>query len=180
MKMKKQHDGPHPEHTFHLESPPTGTVDPRHVVVGIGSDPSSVDVLDFALSLATAEDASLHVVHCINAEDQPVETDSPQFEKRLNSAMIAQRERTLSALASHAGNWTYDCKHGDPAGLILSTAEQYDAFTIVIGAPRRGPISALSQLLHSSVASRLDRQNRYPIVIVPAGVKSTTWTRKST
>ncbi|ROZ48572.1 universal stress protein [Rhodococcus sp. WS3] len=178
--MKKHHDGPHPEHTFHLESPAKGIVNPRHVVVGIGSEPSGGDVLDFALSLATAEDASLHVVHCIDAEDQPVETDSPRFEKRLNSAMITQRERALSALTSHPGKWTYDCKHDDPADLIVSTAEKYDAFTIVIGAPRRGPISAMSQLLHSSVASRLDRQNRYPIVMVPAGVKSRTWTHKST
>lgn len=177
--MKKHQDGPHPEHTFHLESPAAGTVHPRHVVVGIGSEPSSGHVLDFALSLARAEDASLHVVHCITAEDQPVETDSPQFEKRLNSALSSQRERTLSALKSHTGDWTYDCNHGDPAAVILSTAEKHDAFTIVIGAPRRGPISAMGQLVHSSVAARLNRQNRYPIVLVPAGVKSTTWTRKS-
>ncbi|MGG7104069.1 universal stress protein [Rhodococcus sp. 24CO] len=177
--MTKHHGGPHPEHTFHLESPATGIADTRHVVVGIGSEPSSGDVLEFALSLATAEGASLHVVHCINAEDQPVETDSPQFEKRLNSTMITQREHTRCALTSHAGTWTYDCNHGDPAGLILSTAEKYGAFTIVIGAPRRGPISAMSQVLHSSVASRLNRQNRYPIVLVPAGLKSTTWTRKT-
>lgn len=178
--MKNHHEGPHPEYTFHLESPVDNTVASRHAVLGIGSGSSSNDVLDFAVVLATAEDAALHVVHCLGPEDQPVETDSPEFENRLRSEMIAQRTSTCAALASHRGMWTYDCEHGEPVAVIMSTAQKYNAFTIVIGAPRQGPISALSQLLHNSVALRLTRQSRYPVVIVPAGVKSTKWMDRST
>ncbi|MDI9917425.1 universal stress protein [Rhodococcus sp. IEGM 1379] len=170
--MSHHHEGPHPEHTFHLESPSTDRTQNRHIVLGIGTGSSSEDALEFALSLAGEEDASLHIVHCISPEDMPVETDSPRFENRFRAEMTRQREHTSAALESHKGSWTYDCQHGDPAEVILSMADKYDAFTIVVGSPRRGPISAISQMMHSSVASRLTRQSKYPVVMVPIGVKS--------
>lgn len=58
--------------------------------------------------------------------------------------MASQREQTTSTLASHTDTWTYDCTYGDPAGVILATADKYDAFTIVIGSPRKGAASAVS------------------------------------
>ncbi|WNF44747.1 universal stress protein [Rhodococcus sp. SG20037] len=108
----------------------------------------------------------------MTSEDLPVETDSPEFETRLHDEMVSQREQTTSALASHADTWTYDCTYGDPAGVILATADKYDAFTIVIGSPRKGAASAVSRLMHISVTSRLNRQNRYPVISVPTGVSS--------
>lgn len=177
--MKNRHEGPHPEHTFHLESPTIDASPTRHIVVGISTGSSSDDALQFALTLASEEDASLHVVHCISPEDMPVETDSPRFENQFRTEMTRQREHTCVALNSHDGAWTYDCQHGDPAGVILAMADMYDAFTIVVGSPRRGPLSAISQAMHNSVSSRLTRQSKHPVVIVPAGAKSTGWKHKS-
>ena len=177
--MKNHHEGPHPEHTFHLESPATDHRRTRHIVLGIGPGSSSDDALEFALTLAVTEGASLHVVHCISPEDMPVETDSPRFENRFRTEMTRQREHTSAALCSHPGPWTYECKHGDPTSVILAMADKYDAFTIVVGSPRRGAISAISQLMHRSVSSRLTRQHKYPVVVVPVGVESTRWMRKS-
>lgn len=168
----QRHDGPHPEYTCHLVNASTDRVPTRHIVVGIGTGLSSKNVVSYGLTLAAKEDSALHVVHCITSEDLPVETDSPQFETRLHYEMVSQREQTTSTLASHTDTWTYDCTYGGPAGVILATADKYDAFTIVIGSPRKGAASAVSQLIHSSVSSRLNRQNRYPVISVPSGVRS--------
>ncbi|MBX9151315.1 universal stress protein [Rhodococcus qingshengii] len=168
----QRHDGPHPEYICHLANLSTDRVRTRHVVLGIDPGATSKNVLSHALTLAAKEDSALHVVHCITSEDLPVETDSPEFETRLHDEMVSQREQTTSALASHADTWTYDCTYGDPAGVILATADKYDAFTIVIGSPRKGAASAVSRLMHISVTSRLNRQNRYPVISVPTGVSS--------
>jgi len=169
----QHHDGPHPEYTCHLANPSTDRAPTRHIVLGIGTGLTSKNVVSYGLMLAAKEDSALHVVHCITSEDLPVEIDSPQFDTRLHDEMVSQREQTTSALASHTDTSTYDCTYGDPAGVILATADKYDAFTIVIGSPRKGAASAVSKLMHSSVTSRLKRQNRYPVISVPIGVGST-------
>ncbi len=80
----------------------------------------------------------------------------------------------------HPGNWTYDCQRAEPAQYLMTIADTYGAFVIVIGAPRLGAVSAGGTLFHTSVSSRLARQNRYALLLIPATVSAAAWPDKST
>ncbi|WP_075836586.1 hypothetical protein [Rhodococcus sp. YL-1] len=62
----------------------------------------------------------------------------------------------------------------------MTIADTYGAFVIVIGAPRLGAVSAGGTLFHTSVSSRLARQNRYALLLIPATVSAAAWPDKST
>ena len=151
-----------------------------HIVAGLGSGAPSSNALTFATDFAAKQGAALHIVHCIDVEDMPVETDSPYYEDRFHQAVTAQRDRALAILPAFPGNWTYDCQRAEPAQYLMTIADTYGAFVIVIGAPRLGAVSAGGTLFHTSVSSRLARQNRYALLLIPATVSAAAWPDKST
>ncbi|MBX9152284.1 universal stress protein [Rhodococcus sp. YH3-3] len=157
--------------TSHLGQSRPQMATTRHVVVGFGTG----DISKNALAFAAGQDADVHVVHCVDSEDMPIETDSPQYENRFQHAVAAQRDHAVAALQTFPGAWTYDCVRADPAEYLLKSAKEYGAFVIVVGAPRTGAVSALGALLHTSVSSRLTRQDQYPVLLIPAAVTATAW-----
>ncbi|MDJ0441396.1 universal stress protein [Rhodococcus qingshengii] len=165
--------------TCHLQETRSPMPAAGHVVAGFGSGAPSNNALTFAAEFAAKQDAALYVVHCIDIEDMPVETDSSSYEDRFHHAVTTQRDQALAILQTFSGNWTYDCERAEPAGYLLKTAEVYGAFVIVIGAPRRGAVSAIGNLLHTSVSSRLAGQSRYPLLLIPAAGSAAAWPRES-
>ncbi|MCW2093111.1 UNVERIFIED_ORG: nucleotide-binding universal stress UspA family protein [Rhodococcus erythropolis] len=165
--------------TSHLGQSRPQMATTRHVVVGFGTGDISKNALAFAVTFAEGQDADIHVVHCIDSEDMPIETDSPQYENRFQHTIDAQRDHAVAALQTFPGAWTYDCVQADPAEYLLEAAKDYGAFVIVVGAPRPGAVSALGALLHTSVSSRLARQSRYPILLIPATASASVWPREA-
>ncbi|MBP2527282.1 universal stress protein [Rhodococcus sp. PvP104] len=166
--------------TCHLQETRSHLPAAGHIVVGFGSGGPSSNALTFAADFAAKQGAALHVVHCIDVEDMPAETDSPYYEYRFHQAVTAQRDRALTILHTFTGNWTYDCHRAEPAQYLMTVADTYGAFVIVIGAPRLGAVSAAGTLFHTSVSSRLARQNRYPLLLIPATASAAMWPDKST
>ncbi|WP_162793471.1 universal stress protein [Rhodococcus sp. AQ5-07] len=161
--------------TCHLQETRSHLPAVGHVVVGFGSGFPSSNALTFAADFAAKQGAALHVVHCVDIEDMPVETDSPYYEDRFHQAVTAQRDHVLAILHTFPGNWTYDCHRAEPAQYLMTIADTYGAFVVVIGAPRRGAVSAAGDLFHTSVSNRLTRQDRYPVLMIPPTVTAAAW-----
>lgn len=81
--------------TSHLGQSRPQMATTRHVVVGFGTGDISKNALAFAVTFAAGQDADVHVVHCVDSEDMPIETDSPQYENRFQHAVAAQRDHAV-------------------------------------------------------------------------------------
>ncbi|MFC4605407.1 universal stress protein [Rhodococcus kronopolitis] len=137
------------------------------LVVGYDRHPASHSALTYAAALTERLDAHLHVVHVVDVEDMPVDPDSPDWEQRVADVVAREHTEAGAALAAISGRWTYHLQHGNPADLLSSVADEYDASMILIGAPRHGLMSRMERLLGESVSAHLVQHGRRPVVLVP-------------
>ncbi|MEU4711061.1 universal stress protein [Nocardia salmonicida] len=147
---------------------PTGpTVPVTHLVVGFDRHNHSRIALDYAIGLALALNAYLHVAHVIDTDDLPIDPDAADWDHAVTEVIERERAQACAMLAELPGNWSYRAHRGDPAHTLSAIADANDASMIVLGAPRHGLASLAERLLGESVSARLIRRGHRPVVLVP-------------
>ncbi|MDZ7881748.1 MAG: universal stress protein [Mycobacterium sp.] len=147
---------------------PAGDIQPtHHLVVGFDRAESSMQALRFAITLAAAVNAHLHVAHIVDLEDFPIDPDGDDWQEHVVDALAQERARACDLLRASPVNWTYSALHGDPAGVLRVLADDHDALMIVVGSARGGVMSALDRALGESVSAHLLRHAHRPVVLVP-------------
>ncbi|WP_328714167.1 universal stress protein [Nocardia salmonicida] len=150
-----------------VDGPAGPTVPATHVVVGFDRHNASHIALDYAIGLAAALNAYLHVAHVIDTDDLPIDPDAADWDRAIAEVVERERAYACSMLAALPGNWSYHAHRGNPAHLLGSIADANDAAMIVIGAPRHGLASLVERLLGESVSAQLIHHGQRPVVLVP-------------
>ena len=155
-----------PQPDFHdpLSAAPAG----RWVVVGYDHHSSSAAALHVAMSMATALNASLHVVHAVDLQDADPNIDDPEWEERTQHALDAEQHAAEALLDTFNGRWTYETHRGQAAQVLARTAAAEDAVMIVIGERRALHGAAVVHLLERSVLHHLLHLHpTTPVLVVP-------------
>lgn len=125
------------------------------ILVAVDFSASGRTAFDAALALSREHGAELVVVHAVPA-DEPFD-----WHGRERSALISQ----LRDAAEAAGvRFRAAVQHGDPTGVILLHAGVLAPDLLVVGSHQR---TGLARLRRRSVASRVARRSRSPVMIVP-------------
>jgi nucleotide-binding universal stress UspA family protein len=138
------------------------------LVVGHGQDPSSDHALRAAVDLAGRLGGRLHVVHVIDLHDYPVNVDAPDWEQRGAEAVAAEQRHVEGVLADAPVPWTYEVRHGEPAKVLCTAAEEHDALLIVVGSRGEGLRRALGRLMDPSISHGVIQRQHRPVLVVPA------------
>lgn len=138
------------------------------LVVGHGHDPSSDHALLAAVDLGRRLGGRLHVVHVIDLHDYPINIDAPDWEQRGAEAVAAEQRHVEHLLAEAPVPWTYEARHGDPAKVLCSAADEHDALLIVVGSRGEGLRRALGRLMDPSISHAVIQRQCRPVLVVPA------------
>jgi nucleotide-binding universal stress UspA family protein len=143
------------------------TADPT-LVVGHGQDPSSDHALLAAVDLGRRLGGRLHVVHVIDLHDYPINVDAPDWEERGAAAIAAEQRHVDDLLAGAPVPWSYEARHGDPAKVLCTAADEHDALLIVVGSRGEGLRRALGRLVDPSISHGVIQRQHRPVLVVPA------------
>lgn len=135
------------------------------VVIGIDGDLNFATVLQAGARLAALAHAEILVAYVIPAMTADVVV--PCGEDDLVEAEAALFADVVDALRDFTGRWQLTTRHGDPAQELLCLARQAHADAIVVGAQTPGWFTHVRRLASPSVAERLARNQRFPLVVVP-------------
>ena len=138
------------------------------LVVGHGQDPSSDHALRAAVDLAHRLGGRLHVVHVIDLHDYPINVDAPDWEQRGAEAVAAEQRHVEGMLLDAPVPWTYEARHGEPAKVLCTAAEEHDALLIVVGSRGEGLRRALGRLMDPSISHGVIQRQHRPVLVVPA------------
>ncbi|MFJ2663967.1 universal stress protein [Nocardia fluminea] len=150
-----------------VDGPPGPTTPATHLVVGFDRHNASHVALDYAIGLAGALNAHLHVVHVIDTDDLPIDPDAADWDRAISEVVERERASACSMLGALPGNWSYHAHRGNPAHLLSSISDANDASMIVLGAPRHGLASLVERLLGESVSAHLIHHGHRPVLLVP-------------
>jgi nucleotide-binding universal stress UspA family protein len=134
---------------------------PSSIVVGVDGTPRSERAPAWAIGTSRRMHAKLIALHAttdlaLNAFDPAMGCLTVQSQCELN----VQLEHDLDAQLDGTGiEWTFRSEAGDPVATIERVAGEERADLVVVGSPSRWH-------LHS-VATRLVRRARHPIVVIP-------------
>jgi nucleotide-binding universal stress UspA family protein len=137
------------------------------LVVGHGRDPSSDQALLAAVDLGRRLGGRLHVVHVIDLHDYPINIDSPDWEEQGAAAVAAEQRHVEHLLGEAPVAWTYEARHGDPAQVLCTAAQELDALLIVVGSRGEGLRRALGRLMDPSISHAVIQRRRRPVLVVP-------------
>lgn len=135
------------------------------LVVGFDDQSASLAALRTAADLACRLGADLHVVHGIDARDQPVDPDADveTWDSYIRGALEHLRTQVEQALAAHPGAWTYHAANGNPARLLIRIADEQQALMIVVGTHRH---RSLARMMRGSVSRGVTRTAHHPVLLV--------------
>jgi nucleotide-binding universal stress UspA family protein len=63
--------------------------------------------------------------------------------------------------------WTYEARHGDPAKVLCTAADEHDALLIVVGSRGEGLRRALGRLMDPSISHGVIQRQHRPVLVVP-------------
>lgn len=120
--------------------------------------------VEHALMLAEKLGGTLHVVHVYTLQNKPESaTQAREDLERAEQHARAQLDRVGAELRSCQRLGQTVLRHGDPAPMILLTADELGADLVVLGTHgRRG----LGRLVMGSVAEAVLRQSLVPVLVV--------------
>lgn len=151
-------------------TPPPHEDGPRTIVVPLDGTAGSETVLDTVALLARTAGATVRLlrvarrVEAVVSEDGRVISFADQETGRVEREELAYLDQLATRLP---GVSVQSCvRFGDPVGEILEEAETTGAEVIVMASHRRAGIARRGR---RSVAGRLGRRTRIPIVLVPHG-----------
>ena len=147
------------------ESAPRGVV--RRILVAVDFSPTSERAVDLALGLAGPLGSEVHALHvCVLLAHAVVEgahPEAPDFEARVKAG-IDQRLAKLEVEAVGRGiKLATHRVDGNPAECIAAEVARLGADLVVVGTHGH---SGLNRLLLGSVAERVVRTSRVPVVTV--------------
>jgi nucleotide-binding universal stress UspA family protein len=137
------------------------------LVVGYGQDPADDHVLAVAVDLARRLRARMVVVHVLDLDDFPPDSDAPDWEDQGAAAATENRHRVERALAGTGVEWSSVARRGDPATELTRAAADHAALMIVVGTRGEGLRSAVSRLLNPSVSHGVIARDSCPVLVVP-------------
>lgn len=144
------------------------TSDDRPVlVVGYDGHERAATTLRFAADFATRLSARLHVVHVVDLEDYPVDSDSAFWAEKNVEAVNDERNAAKRTLRDWDGCWTYVVEHGDPVKALVEAAARTSALLIIVGARAGGSVSHFFAL-RGSVSNALSAGG-VPVLVAPLG-----------
>lgn len=135
------------------------------ILVPTDGSPGMGPVVDHARELAGVHDATLHGLYVVDTGSfatLPVETTW----EGMSGLLREEGEQAVSELAELAGDVPVETaiREGNPSREIVDYAGEYDCDAVVMGTHGRGGID---RLLLGSVAERVVRTARVPVVTVP-------------
>jgi nucleotide-binding universal stress UspA family protein len=144
------------------------------IVVGHSRHRGSDDAVLVAARLAVRLALPLHVVHVVASDDFPVDPDSWNWEADAARAVEDQIEALRALLAAVPLVWDHRLRQGDPAAVLVETADEVDAPFVVVGTHGTGRARVESALLgHRSVSHAAIGRGARPVLVVPAGSAGT-------
>ena len=135
------------------------------LVVGYDRHSASRAALVFAGELAGALNVPLHVVHVVDDADDAV--TAPAMSCPGTADHDAESQHVGDTLGGADVQWTYHRLRGDPATVLLDTANQHGASMLIVGQPEHGIGAAVGHLITGNVARNLLRRTNRPVVVVP-------------
>ena len=92
---------------------------------------------------------------------EPIVNEETDFPSR-------QLQRNLEAVLGQPGeSWSFRVLNGDVAKSLSRLAENTDAFLLVVGADRPGPLAWADRFLEGSVSASLLTSQQRPVLVVP-------------
>ena len=134
----------------------------RRILVATDFSPASESAVDYAALLALALWPSVHVIHVV---EEPFSPDVPVLREQLR---LEAESRLISVKDRFAGRCsciTAEVRFGTPTDAIITAALHHGADLIIMGTHGR---TGLSHLVHGSVAERVIRGARCPVLAVRA------------
>lgn len=151
----------------HDEATPVETVGCKHILCAVDLLPSSFEGLRYALSLAAEADATLDVLHVVDAPQGPQPTDHfrvPEYLRHRADAALEEIRGHIPADARDACTIHEAAVIGEPAVAILDAAGRSHAGVIVLGTGDRAHLRSL--WLAPTIGAVL-RDARCPVLVVP-------------
>ncbi|MDI1461498.1 universal stress protein [Catellatospora sp. KI3] len=156
-----EHYGPAaPRHDFEC-----GTDGPRVIMVGVDGSPTSEHAAAYAAGLARRQRCRLVVVFVGTSPGLvgSMYADLAVAAADANDEIAAQLRRDVRRAAEEMGlPVTFVVREGDPFARLRETADQFKADMLVVGVSAQAGHRFLG-----SVATRLVRLGRWPVVVVP-------------
>jgi nucleotide-binding universal stress UspA family protein len=139
----------------------------KKIVVAVDLSTPSQKVMETALALATALDASIELVHVREPFVYALAGEyGPSQEQE--QALVRWIDRELAQAGDRLNRASVPCVttslHGSPAREIVAHAEKVDADMIIVGTHGRGGIT---HAVLGSVAERVVQKARRPVLVVP-------------
>lgn len=135
------------------------------LVVGFDPSPASHEALRTAVDLGGRLHATVHVVHAIDLDDYPVDSDADDWERRLEETLGAEREAVSRALAGYRYGWSFHAVRAAPATALTHAGHEFDALFVVVGASAHGLRRLLDRLTPSVPHQLVDHAER-PVLVV--------------
>jgi nucleotide-binding universal stress UspA family protein len=143
-----------------------GSVDLNTIFVPVDFSPSSLNALNFAVSLARRLGASIVLVHVLDLIYVSGRLDSRRL-RSLRAEAHEDAERLLAGLAKRRVRPHVPVRHhllkGTPSAKIVEMASRNGADLIVMGSEGRG---GMKRFLVGSVAERVIHQAHCPVLFV--------------
>lgn len=138
------------------------------LVVGFDDQAASVAALRTAADLAHRLAADLHLVHCIDVRDYPIDpdTDAELWENHARKALEHLHAKAGATLAEHQVPWTYHAWNGHPVALLVTVADEQQALMIVVGTHRH---RSLARMMRRSTSRGVVRSAHRPVLLVNDG-----------
>jgi nucleotide-binding universal stress UspA family protein len=142
-----------------------GTDGPRVIMVGMDGSPTSMHAVSYAGGMARRQRCRLVVVFV---------AEPASFGTSVSALAVAALERThrelCGELRSEVQRWaeehgvptTFLARRGDPFAILRDLADQVKADMVVVGASAQA-----GHRFIGSIATRLVRLGRWPVVVVP-------------
>ena len=146
--------------TMELIDPPTEPI--RSILVPTDGSEAARAALEQAIAIATATDATVHLLAVVPVEN-PMRFDTSDLEE-LEEAKERLVDELVEACADGEVHVSGAVRRGRPARAILAFAEETDVDLIVLGRTGRDGIAAP---LLGSTTDRVLRATTIPVMVLP-------------
>lgn len=131
------------------------------ILVGVDGSEHAKNVLEHAIELAEAIDATLHVVTVVDTRTNPM---------KFGVNEVTELDRAKSDLVDEISNvpenvdLTGEIRRGEPVDVLLEYATEVDADLLIIG---ESDTDTLEAAIFGGTVERLTEETRIPLTIVP-------------
>ena len=141
----------------------------KDIVVGVDLNEADEAVIEEAVGMALATEATVHLVHVFPAETSAMDfvVYVPADPEKRNAAIVDVQEKLgerVASLEERGLEAKGKVGFGHPHDEILDYAEEVNAAVVVVGTQSRNPVS---RVLLGGTADKVVRRSPIPILVVP-------------